>query len=310
MLKKAFALCLLLTFLLSLFGCSHAIVYDEEKDVHNWLTERTKGYTQIPNSSRMVLYEVEDHFAAKITTGSNGAPRLIIENQMTYVTATENSILSVTTPSSAFGMGTNEPKVFDPYRNTYTASMKAYQKGDNQFRVFFWIYGAPTDFYPIPQLLTEEQYNKMLKIVGDYTEAQKIVSEQQDTEPVNYLGDFMSIYSNGYFSDKARNPSGEIFYQYNGAQSQYLSTYRNLFGKMGMSEQDWRKSYEELGYTGHHPQLLIVYFDMTVNEKTVDITLMKSDTYRSGSLALKNPNFIYAFCPGFETHEFITITAE
>lgn len=305
--KKICSLTLLLALTLSLWGCARPIIYEEEKTIHTWLNERTEGYDRVPASSRMILYQDEKGFTVKIDTGTNALPRISIEDDKTNVIATENSLLTVTNENSIFAQATHENSVFDPYRNSYTRSMKVYQKDESSFRVFLWLYGSPTDFYPIPQLLTQSQYTQMLEIVKEYTEKKAVESEAADEDPFNYTADFMSLYEGRYFSDKATNQQGAIFYQYNDTPSKHFSAYRTLFSQLNLTEQDWRASFESLGYTGQKLNLHIVYFDIYIGRETVDITLMTSDTYTSHLLASQDQNFTYAFCPSLASQDFIHV---
>ena len=85
--KKILSLILITLLMLSCAACSHPIVYGEEEAVHNWLTQRTQGYTAVKSTSRMMLYNVDDHFSLQFNTGSNGYPQLKIEDQMKYIVA-------------------------------------------------------------------------------------------------------------------------------------------------------------------------------------------------------------------------------
>lgn len=305
--KKLCSLALLFALTATLWGCSSPIVYEEEKTINAWLNERTEGYRQVAPSSRMVLYQDEEGFTVKIDTGTDMIPRITVEDDKTNTTAVDNTMLTVTGGNTVFARSTHENSVFDPYRNSYTRAMKVYQKDETTFRVFFWLYGAPTDFYPIPQLLTQEQYSQMLEIVEEYSTEKVAESKDAGEDPVNYTGDFMALYKGQYFSHKAKNPDGTIFYQYNGSTSEYFSVYRTLFFDLGLTEQDWRTSYEKLGYTGQELNLQIVYFDLSVGKDTVDMTLMTSDTYTSRLLASYNLDFTYSFCTSLAPQEFIKV---
>ncbi len=303
--KKFLALALLLCLTVTLCGCHSAIIYDEEKTVNAWLEERTEGYQTVSPSRRMILTNVEEGFKIRIDTGSDAQPRLTVENDAINTIAVENGILTVTAGDKVYAAADNSNKVFDPYRNAYTSSMKVYQKDENTFRVFFWLYGEDTDFYPLPKLLTEEQYSQMLTVVENYTQTQAQQSELQGEDPFNYSGEFMSLYKGKYFSDLAKNPEGTIYYEATGTTTENAAIYRNLFTSLGLSEQGWRESYENLGYTGQNLNLQIVYFDMVMGTDKVTLTLHTNDAYSSPKLKEANLSLTYGFCPSLQNFDFI-----
>ncbi len=305
--KKALSLILTLLMAAALFGCGNAVIYEEETAVNTWLKERTQGYTQIAPSSRMVLFQEEEGFKIRIDTGSDMIPKLTVENDKTNTVALDNSILTVTAGDGLYAKADHTSSVFDPYKNRYTRAMQVYQKDGTTFRIFFWLYGSATDFYPIPQLLTSDQYDRMLKILEDYTAEKLEETEAVGETNVNYTGDFMALYKSYYFTDKAKNPGGTIFYEYNGTPSEHLLVYRNLFSQLEMTEQDWRKSFEDLGYTGQKLDLQIVYCDLVVGTDTVDLSLQTSDAYTSALLQSKNLTLTYAFCPSLSQQDYIRV---
>lgn len=307
--KRLLALLFLGVFGVTLFGCSRPIIYEEEVRTHSWLTQRTEGYTQIDPSSRMILFREDDGFTVKIDTGSDMNPRLTVVNDQTYITAAENSLLTATADQSLFAKATHANRVYDPYKNRYTRALQVYQKDETTFRIFFWLYGSATDFYPVPRLLTEKQYKQMLEIVETYTNEQKAVSEQNGEEPVNYLKDFSTLYKPYYASDVATNPNLGIFYELEGT-SEYLSEYRTLFAQLEMTEQDWRASFESLGYTGDQPHFQILYCDLTVEESNLTFALRTDDVYNSKALQAAGTQLTYAFCPSLATYDFITVSQE
>lgn len=308
--KKILPLILITLLLLSCAACSHPIVYGEEEAVHNWLTQRTQGYTAVKSTSRMMLYNVDDHFSLQFNTGSNGYPQLKIEDQMKYIVATENSILSLYDGETLFTQSTHQNTVFDPYRNAYTPSMKVYMKDATHFRVFLYLYGAVTDFYPIPLLLTVEQYEAMLPIVNAYTKEQEEIAIEEMMPAFNYTQEFMNLYPAKYFSDKASNPNGGVFYQYTGEASEHMSEYRTLFKKLNLTEQDWRKSFESLGYTGQKETLQIVYFDISIGDTQITLDFHKSDSYTSDAWKALGKDFTYTFCPSLSLQEFMIVNQD
>lgn len=308
LLKKILSLVLLGTMAVGLCSCTgKPIIYDEEIAVQQWLTRHTEGYALLQASSRMVLYRDEEGFTVKIDTGTDLIPRITVADEKTNTTAVDNSFLIVTEDASLYAQASHANSVFDPYRNSYTRALKVYKKDDTTFRVFFWLYGSATDFYPIPQLLTSDQYTQMLEKVDAYTWEHYDESMEEQGEAINYTGDFMALYKGQYFSDKATNPNGEIFYQYTGTASEYLSVYEDLFAELGLTQQDWRKSYETLGYTGQRLDLQILYCDINVGTDAVHFTLNTSDAYTSNLLAYRNPKFTYAFCSGMIGKSFVRV---
>ncbi len=305
--KKILSLFLLLSLTVALCGCGNAIVYEEEKTVDTWLKEHTTGYTEWKSTSRMMLYTVEEGFKISITTGSDRLPKLTVENDATNTVAVENAVLTVTAGEKLYAAANHENRVFDPYRNRYTASMKVFQKDAETFRIFFWLYGEDTDFFPLPKLLTQEQYDKILALVEAYTQEQIQVSETQGEDPFNYTGEFLSLYKSKYFSDLAKNPDGTIYYEFTGVETENALLYRNLIAQLEMTEQDWRKSYEDLGYTGPKLNLQIVYCDLVIGADKVTFTLRTDDAYTSHLLASKDLALTYAFCPSLTNFDYIQV---
>ncbi len=306
--KKIVSLALVLLTAASLFACTKPVIYDEEAAIHEWLKERTAGYTQVNPSSRMVLFQEEEGFKIRIDTGSDMVPKLTVENDAANTVAVDNSVLTVASGSALYATATHENRVFDPYRNAYTRALQVWQKDEKTFRIFFWLYGADTDFYPFPKLLTEPQYRQMLELVTDYMEQANAKAEVAGEEIINYAGDFMNLYKGYYTTEKAKNPSSNIFYEYVGKPTEYAGIYRSLFTQLGLTEQDWRKSYEDLGYTGQKLDLTIVYCDLTVDDAAVSLALQTKDSYFSHLLAAKNPAFTYTFCPSLSQKEFVKVT--
>jgi hypothetical protein len=224
-------------------------------------------------------------------------PQLLIKRSSDRSGTLERSMLTVTTTSSLYAKATHASRVFNPYQNRYTPALQVWQKDANTFRIFFWLYGANTDFYPIPRLLTEKQYQIMLDKVTEFHREQELEAELSGDDIINYTGDFLKLYESSYQSEKAPNPDGHLFYQYTGSGSSYMSIYRALFLEMGLSEQDWRKSFESLGYTEMKTLLNIVYCDLTVGSDKVHMVLNTKDAYLSPSLKELNLPLKYSFCP-------------
>ncbi len=305
--KKLLSLLLLLCLIFSLCGCGNAIVYEEEKTIDTWLKDRTEGYNEWRATSRMVLYQVEEGFKIRIETGSDMVPKLTVENDATNTIGVENTVLTVTSGENLYAAGTHEIRVFDPYRNRYTPAMKVFQKDKNTFRIFFWLYGSDTDFYPLPKLLTQQQYDKILSLVEAYNQEQAEQSDAQGDNPFNYTGEFMSLYKSKYFSDLAKNPEGNIYYEYTEIATENAAAYRNLIAQLELTEQDWRKSYEDLGYTGQKLNLQIVYYDLIVGSDNVSLTLRTDDAYTSPLLQSKGLSLTYAFCPSLKNFDYIQV---
>ena len=247
--KKLF--CLLLIGAALLCGCASATFYEEETQMRAWLAPRTEGYTLLQASSRMVLRRDEKGISLQIDTGSDTSPRLKVSDGKAHASVAETELLTLTVNGVEHAKATHAMIHYDPYRNAYTPSMKVYQKDADHFRIFFFLYGGGTDFYPVPRLLTETQYKQMLEQVKAYTEQETKKSLEKEEDPVNYTGDFLNLYTGVYQTPKASNPDGKMIYVYNEeAASDHLDVYRTLFGTLNMSEQDWRRSFEKLGYTG------------------------------------------------------------
>ena len=290
--KKILCLALILLLFASLFGCSKAIIYPEEVETNQWLKERTKGYSQITPSSRMIFYRDGD-VTVRIDTRNNNIPELTVSYERTNTTYTETSLLTATTDTHLFASATHENRVFDPYRNAYTRALQVWQKDENHFRMFFWLYGEYTDFYPIPALLTEKQYTKMVEIVSAYHQQKEAEAYASNGDVINYLGDFLKLYEGTYQSNKATNPKGTLFYQYNGTKSEYLTIYGSLFAQLGLTAQDWRKSFEDLGYAEQKTLLNLIYCDVAIENGEVFLTLNVKDSYRTENV----PSLSYSFCP-------------
>lgn len=308
--KKIVSLTLLLFMAASLFSCAKPVIYEEEEAIHGWLKERTAGYTQVNPSSRMVLFQEEEGFKVRIDTGSDMVPKLTVDYDAINTVAVDNSILTVTSGTVLYGTATHVNRVFDPYRNAYTRALQVWQKDEKTFRIFFWIYGSDTDFYPFPKLLTEPQYRQMLDLVTAYTEQANAKAEAAGEDIINYAGEFMNLYKGYYTTEKAKNPNSGIFYEYVGKSTEYADLYRSLFAKMGLTEQDWRKSFEDLGYTGQKLDLMIVYCDLTVGDNAVSLALKPKDAYFSHLLAAQNPAFTYNFCPSLSQKDFVVVTVD
>ncbi len=175
--KKILSLALILSICATFFGCSKAIIYEEEAVIHQWLNQRTEGYVQLTPSSQMVLASTQNGIKIDLDTGADMIPELKIKPGKTADSLTENNILTLSEGETVFAKANHKNSVFNPYRNHYTRALQVWKKDDSTFRIFFWLYGNNTDFYPIPQLLTQSQYSEMLKLVEDYdakqTEASK-----------------------------------------------------------------------------------------------------------------------------------------
>ena len=297
--KKILSLALVLLTVATLFGCSKAVIYEEETTIHTWLKQRTEGYVQLTPSSLMVLTNREDGYRIELSTGSDMIPELTVKNQKNNTTATEKNLLTVTTDQTLFAQANHKNSVFDPYRNSYTRALQVWKKDESTLRIFLWLHGEYTDFYPIPKLLTQSQYSEMLKLVEDYDAKRAEASKNSGEKIINYTGDFLNLYKSSYFSDKAKNPDGDIYYECV-ATTEYAAEYRKLFAQLGLSEQDWRKSFEKLGYTGQRLNLQIVYFDLTIGKNGLKITLNTADAFTSALLKSKNLPLEYAFCPNLQ----------
>jgi len=309
--KKILSLLLILPLLAGLCACSSGvIIYEEETAIHQWIAQRTEGYTQIAPSSMMYLRKDNSAFTLRIDTGSDTYPRVTVINELKNVTAVDNTMLTVKQGDQLFAQSTHTNRFFDPYSNDYTPTMKVYKKDDYTFRVFFWLYGSNTDFYPIPLLLTAEQFLQAKAQVDAYNQEKYAESADAGDQPFDYSAEFTSLYEAKYFSDKAKNPKGEIYYEYTGAACDNLTVYRNLIRRLGLTEQDWRKSFEDLGYVGQALNLQIVYCDITVGTADISMVLKTSDPFTSQALKAKNPQFTYTFCSSLATYDFIKITQE
>ena len=305
--KKIGSLFLIFVLAASLCACSKAIVYEEEREINGWLKDRTQGYSQISPSSLMNLYTKEEGFKISISTGSDMIPKLQVENDALNKKAEENSLLTVSSGDKEIVSANHKKSFFDPYRNAYVRSLQVWKKSDTQFRVFLWLYAEETDFYPFPKLLTQEQYDRIFALVQEFDAEQAEEDETAGNKVVDYTGDFINLYKASYNSDKAKNPKGELYYECVGT-TLYGSTYRSLFSQLGLSEQDWRNSFKELGYTGQELNLQIVYFDLTVGDDAVSLTLQTKDAYSTARWESRNPAVTYTFCPAFAEAEYITLT--
>lgn len=304
--KKILSFFLVFLIAASLFGCNNAIIYDEETTVNGWLKERTRGYVQISPSSHMILFKEEEGFKIGIDTGTDMIPKLKLENDEENTVTIEANMLSATAGEELFSAATHAPRVFDPYRNRYTRAMQVWKKDDATFRIFFWLYGEDTDFYPVPKLLTQEQYTAMTALVEEYNAKKQEESLAANEKIVNYTADFLNLYQGSYYSEKAENPDGNIFYECTGT-TEYATVYRDLFSELELSEQDWRNSFASLGYTGQKLNLQIVYCDLSVNDASVDLTLHTEDGYTSAFLKSKNTSLSYVFCPALAELNYVNV---
>ena len=304
--KKILSLALVLFTVTTMLGCSKAVIYEEETEINTWLKQRTEGYVQLPPSSQMVLASTQNGIKIDLDTGADMIPELKIKPGKTADFLTENNILTLSEGETVFAKANHKNSVFNPYRNHYTRALQVWKKDDFTFRIFFWLYGDNTDFYPIPKLLTQSQYSEMLELVKAYDAQKAEESINAETNVVNYTGDFLGLYKSFYFSDKAKNPDGDIYYECVGT-TEYAAEYRKLFAQLGLSEQDWRKSFEALGYTGQKLNLQIVYCDLTIDGNSVNLTLQTADAYTSALLQSKELNLQYSFCPALQNSEGITV---
>lgn len=305
--KKTGSLFLIFVLAASLCACSKAIVYQEETEMNGWLKEHTQGYYQVTPSSLMELYIEEEGFKVSLSTGSDMIPKLRVENDAVDDIVEENRILTVTSSDGEIASASHKKRVFDPYRNAYVRALQVWQKSETNFRVFLWLYAEDTDFYPIPKLLTKDQYDQALALVEAYDVEQAEKDELAGKAIVNYTGDFINLYNASYGSEKAENPKGDLYYECVGTTA-YGDAYRSLFAKIGLTEQDWRNSFKSLGYTGQELNLQIVYFDLTVGDSAVSLSLQTEDAYSTARWKAQNPAASYAFCPVFAETEYIILT--
>lgn len=313
--KRIFALSLSLILILSLCACSRPILYEEETAANAWLQEKTKGYTLVPNASYMRLHVDPEGFTVEMDTGSNGIPVLSVDDDVSNIIASERdqetsegSMLTASTSSGLFARAVNEYCVFNPYSNAYEPSVRVYQKDAKTFRIFFWLNADTSDFYPIPKILTREQYDAVLKELNVYNEEEYDKNTAQGLTPFNYVKEFMDIYEQKYTSDLITNPEGTLFYQYNGAESANLLLYRDFIQDLGLSEQDWRACYQELGYVGPRPVYQIIYCDMVIGDTSIDLTLNTQDVYNSPAMKDTHMKLIYTFCPALASQPFMNVT--
>lgn len=305
--KKIGSLFLIFLLAASLCACSKAIVYQEETAINTWLKERTQGYSQVQSSSLMELYMKEEGFKVSLSTGSDRIPKLRVENDAVDEKVEEERILTVTSKNDELAAASHEKSVFDPYRNAYVPALQVWQKSETEFRVFLWLYAEETDYYPIPKLLTKAQYDRALALVEAYDAEQAKKDELAGNKIINYTGDFINLYKASYGSEKAENPKGDLYYECVGT-TDYGDVYRSLFAEVGLSEQDWRNSFKSLGYTGQKLNLQVVYFDLTVGDSAVSLSLQTEDAYSTPRFKEQNPQVSYAFCPAFAETEYITLT--
>ena len=305
--KKTVSFLLIFFLIPSLFACSKAIVYSEETEINTWLKARTEGYTQVQSSSLMDLYAEEEGFKVTLSTGSDMVPKLRVENDALNQTTEEKDLLTVFSGDTEIARATHKNRVFDPYRNSYVRALQVWQKSGTEYRIFLWLYAEDTDFYPIPKLLTPEQYQRILPLVEEYNETQAAEDEADGNKIVDYLGDFLSLYKATYSSEKAENSKGELFYECTGTTA-YGDIYRTLFAKLGLSEQNWRNSFRSLGYAGQTLNLQLVYFDLTVGGDAVSLSFAESDTFSTTRWTEQNPFVTYVFCPAFADTEYVTLT--
>lgn len=305
--KKTLALLLSAVLLWGLFGCSAPIIYEEEIAAVQWLNERTEGYTALPpNQTR--LYKDEEGFIFHIRSASGGIPRPEIEYDPLSVTVRETDLLTSFVGDTPFATASTLNRVFHPYQNQYNSAMQIFWKDAKTFRVFLWLYAEDTDDYPLPRILNAEQYQSMLELVNAYNDEMYVKHENEGALHVNYVQIFLDSYPGKYISDKVSNPEGVIFYEYNGGAKDYVSEYSSLFAKLNMTQQDWRASYEALGYKGAKPVYQILYFDVAIGNTVIDLTLNTADVYTSPALQEKNLTFTYTFCPELAKQEFMNVT--
>ena len=307
--KKILALCLAAVFLTGLWGCSAPILYDEELAALRWVEEHTEGYTKLADNQRKI-YKDSEGFIFNFRVLSGGIPQPQIEYDPTSTTVTEEIFLTASVNGEVFASASSLNRVFHPYRNTYESAMQIYRKDDSHFRIFLWLYGEDTDFYPIPRLLTQEQYEAMLPLIRIYNEEKYVESENDFREPINYEEIFLNAYEGTYLSEKVTNPDGVMFYEYNGTADEYTSDFATVFSQLNLTEQDWREAYESLGYTGTKSVYQILYFDVAVGNTIMDLTLYSSDVYTSPALQEKNLTFTYDFCPTLAKQEFMNVTQQ
>lgn len=307
--KKFLCFIICATFLFALFGCSAPIIYEQEDEMLQWLTEHTEGYTQLSETQKR-LYKDREGFSFEFRTASGGFPQPEVEYDPVSVSVRETDFVSAWVGDTKYATASSLSRVFHPYRNQYFSAMQIYRKDAQHFRVFLWLYGEDTDDYPIPRLLTKEQYDIMLGHVEIYNNIMCEKSEVEEIELVDYMEVFNTSYEAKYRSDKATNPSGELYYEYNGGAEKYKTNFQELFAKLELTPQEWRACYEELGYTGFYPVYQIVYVDITIGNTIIDMTLNTTDTYLSPALKEKNLSFTYTFCPDLAKQDFMNIVIE
>ena len=318
--KKFLSLLLVTVLTATLFcSCSVPIIYPEEDEARAWLKQRTEGYEKVENSA-LWLRRDENGFLIYLATSTKSAtPFLEVEYDPANTEARENALVTVYGNGQSHGTVYNTQCVFDPYANTYRNSMQVYKKDENTYRFFFWFYYADTDFYPIPKLLTEEQYQQMLTLVNTYTEEEYTASEDAGEQPVNYAGAFLDSYKAVYTSDLVADPTGDVFYEYTplsqelqdkhyGSNSLFVVTFHNLFQDLNLSVQDWRESFEDLGYGEYAPYYQIFYFDLTIGDSVTSMDLKSSDVYFSPALHKTGILFHYDFCPELAKQSFMRVT--
>ncbi|MBO5220684.1 MAG: hypothetical protein J6C26_00035 [Clostridia bacterium] len=309
--KRILSLLLLLAMTTALLcGCSAPIIYDEEKEVNQWFNARIEGYSYLGGEKSCKLYNDKEGFIVDMRIASGGIPQPEVEYDPISVSVRETDLLTAWIGDKAYASASNAQRVFDPYQNQYLPSMQIYQKDAVTFRIFLWLWGGYTDFYPIPRLLSEEQYTNMKELMSAYHDEKYIESLNNDVEPVDYNALFLSAYTSTYKSDLVTNPNGVLFYEYTGAADEYLADFASVFARMELTQQNWRKTFEELGYKGSAQEYQIVYFDMVIGESAIDMTLKKSDAYLSPALKAQNNTFTYTFCTNLSQQKFINATQE
>lgn len=318
--KKILSLLLLAALAGTLFcSCSVPIIYPEEDEARAWLKQRTEGYVKLDDASRWLRRDENGFLIYFGTSTKSATPFLEVEFDPANVKTRENALVTVYGNGKSHGTVYNTACVFDPYANDYHRSMQVYQKDENTYRVFFWFYYADTDFYPIPKLLTEEQYQQMLTLVNTYTEEEYNASEAAGEQPVNYAGAFLDSYKPVYSSNLVSDPTGAVFYEYTplsaelekkhyGNNTLFVITFHNLLQDLNLSVQDWRESFEDLGYGEYAPYYQIFYFDLTIGDSVTSLDLKTSDVYFSPALHKTGILFHYDFCPELAKQSFMRVT--
>ncbi|MBP3300378.1 MAG: hypothetical protein J6M34_02590 [Clostridia bacterium] len=318
--KKILSLLLLSVFAVTLFcSCSAPVIYPEEDAARKWLKERTVGYEKLENGATWLRKDAQGFLVYLATSSQSAKPFLEVEYDPSNVKTRDSALITVYGNGQSHGAVYNTNCVFDPYANDYHHSMQVYRKDEDTYRIFFWFYYADTDFYPIPKLLTEEQYQQMLTIVNAYTDEQYQISENAGEKPINYAGAFLDSYKATYASDLVSDPTGSVFYEYaplskelqdkhGGNNSYFVVTFHNLFQDLNLSVQDWRDSFASLGYGEYRPAYQILYFDLTIGSSVIGMDLKTSDVYFSPALQDSGIIFNYDFCPELAKQSFMRVT--